>query len=155
MLFFKETVPWDFLLLVIFRYTVQKLRLIYFHPKMIIGYVCEFILILQNLTIRVSGVKHHAASNRAAWYITRSQTERGLGYFEKSDATTRDTPWCQRCETHSRVEHSSDHGVILYSAPYTLQSETLRLKGTVPYRHGGGWSKKINAWYLNTLMVYL
>jgi hypothetical protein len=25
----------------------------------------------------------------------------------------------------------------------------------VPYRHGGGWSKKINAWYLNTLMVYL
>jgi hypothetical protein len=21
--------------------------------------------------------------------------------------------------------------------------------------HGGGWSKKINAWYLNTLMVYL
>ncbi len=26
---------------------------------------------------------------------------------------------------------------------------------TVPYRHGGGWSKKINAWYLNTLMVYL
>ncbi len=30
------------------------------------------------------------------------------------------------------------------------------LKGVVvPYRHGGGWSKKINAWYLNTLMVYL
>jgi hypothetical protein len=27
--------------------------------------------------------------------------------------------------------------------------------GGVPYRHGGGWSKKINAWYLNTLMVYL
>jgi hypothetical protein len=26
---------------------------------------------------------------------------------------------------------------------------------SVPYRHGGGWSKKINAWYLNTLMVYL
>jgi hypothetical protein len=25
----------------------------------------------------------------------------------------------------------------------------------VPYSHGGGWSKKINAWYLNTLMVYL
>ncbi len=25
----------------------------------------------------------------------------------------------------------------------------------VPYRHGGGWSSKINAWYLNTLMVYL
>jgi hypothetical protein len=25
----------------------------------------------------------------------------------------------------------------------------------VPYRHGGGWSRKINAWYLNTLMVYL
>ncbi len=25
---------------------------------------------------------------------------------------------------------------------------------TVPY-HGGGRSKKINAWYLNTLMVYL
>jgi hypothetical protein len=29
------------------------------------------------------------------------------------------------------------------------------LKIIVPYRHGGGWSKKINAWYLNTLMVYL
>jgi hypothetical protein len=28
-------------------------------------------------------------------------------------------------------------------------------KVTVPYRHGGGWSKKINAWYLDTLMVYL
>ncbi len=25
----------------------------------------------------------------------------------------------------------------------------------VSLRHGGGWSKKINAWYLNTLMVYL
>ncbi len=29
------------------------------------------------------------------------------------------------------------------------------IMGSVPYRHGGGWSKKINAWYLNTLMVYL
>ncbi len=26
---------------------------------------------------------------------------------------------------------------------------------SVPYRHGGGWSTKINAWYLNSLMVYL
>jgi hypothetical protein len=26
---------------------------------------------------------------------------------------------------------------------------------SVPYRHGGGWSRKINAWYLSTLMVYL
>jgi hypothetical protein len=26
---------------------------------------------------------------------------------------------------------------------------------TVPYRHGGGRMKKINAWYLNTHMVYL
>jgi hypothetical protein len=26
---------------------------------------------------------------------------------------------------------------------------------SVPYRHSGGRSKKINAWYLNTLMVYL
>ncbi len=26
---------------------------------------------------------------------------------------------------------------------------------TVPYRHRGGRIKKINAWYLNTLMVYL
>jgi hypothetical protein len=25
----------------------------------------------------------------------------------------------------------------------------------VPYRHGGGWSRKINAWHLYTLMVYL
>jgi hypothetical protein len=25
----------------------------------------------------------------------------------------------------------------------------------VPYRHRGGRIKKINAWYLNTLMVYL
>ncbi len=31
----------------------------------------------------------------------------------------------------------------------------VELKVNVPYRHGGGWSKKINAWYLNTLMVYL
>jgi hypothetical protein len=26
---------------------------------------------------------------------------------------------------------------------------------TVPYSHGGGWSRKINARYLHTLMVYL
>ncbi len=26
---------------------------------------------------------------------------------------------------------------------------------SVPYRHGGGWSRKINAWHLYTLMVYL
>ncbi len=29
-----------------------------------------------------------------------------------------------------------------------------RKNGIVPY-HGGGHIKKINAWYLNTLMVYL
>ncbi len=27
--------------------------------------------------------------------------------------------------------------------------------GIVPCRHGGGWSRKINAWHLYTLMVYL
>jgi hypothetical protein len=42
---------------------------------------------------------------------------------------------------------------------YSNQKEnTLTLKcisaAIVPY-HGGGRSKKINAWYLNTLMVYL
>ncbi len=26
---------------------------------------------------------------------------------------------------------------------------------SVPYSHGGGWSRKINARYLHTLMVYL
>jgi hypothetical protein len=31
----------------------------------------------------------------------------------------------------------------------------LSLLLLVPYRHGGSWSKKINAWHLNTLMVYL
>ncbi len=29
------------------------------------------------------------------------------------------------------------------------------LINTVPHRHGGGWSRKINAWHLYTLMVYL
>jgi hypothetical protein len=38
----------------------------------------------------------------------------------------------------------------------TVQNEALQdLVMRVPHRHGGGWSKKINAWYLNTLMVYL
>ncbi len=33
----------------------------------------------------------------------------------------------------------------------------LRITQTVPVRdgHGGGWSRKINAWHLYTLMVYL
>ncbi len=33
----------------------------------------------------------------------------------------------------------------------------LSLEGpsSVRYGHGGGWSRKINAWHLHTLMVYL
>ncbi len=40
-----------------------------------------------------------------------------------------------------------------YPPPFSLYP--FPLSPIVPYRHGGGRSKKINAWYLNTLMVYL
>ncbi len=39
---------------------------------------------------------------------------------------------------------------------YTRNLNVVSLQ-TVGVRdgHGGGWSRKINAWHLNTLMVYL
>jgi hypothetical protein len=45
-------------------------------------------------------------------------------------------------------EDSDEHGDT--NSTHTATADMV----TVPY-HGGGRSKKINAWYLNTLMVYL
>jgi hypothetical protein len=41
----------------------------------------------------------------------------------------------------------------LGSTPLTPVKDVA--KGSVRDGHGGGWSRKINAWHLYTLMVYL
>ncbi len=43
------------------------------------------------------------------------------------------------------------YGNMKYFLSFLLNINTL----VVCCRHGGGWSRKINAWYLYTLMVYL
>jgi hypothetical protein len=49
--------------------------------------------------------------------------------------------------TNCYTEMKSQEGLTLLP--------TGRLNVIVRYRHGGGWSRKINAWHLYTLMVYL
>ncbi len=48
-------------------------------------------------------------------------------------------------------------GCYQFPSPGTcgLAAGSLAAVDIVRYRHGGGWSRKINAWYLYTLMVYL
>jgi hypothetical protein len=50
-----------------------------------------------------------------------------------------------------RISHF-EKGNIMTSITFGFFTRDIRL---VPYRHRGGRIKKINAWYLNTLMVYL
>ncbi len=57
------------------------------------------------------------------------------------------------CGNGLLVELPADHRAIGGSS--LLLGGRLHGHITVSHRHGGGWSKKINAWYLNTLMVYL
>jgi hypothetical protein len=56
--------------------------------------------------------------------------------------------------------HSCFNNVMYQIYMYSTVCNTLRIIFIskvliVRYSHGGGWSRKINAWHLHTLMVYL
>jgi hypothetical protein len=51
--------------------------------------------------------------------------------------------------------HPDQHGDFLDFTSQEVKMERKVNGTTVLCRHGGGWSRKINAWHLYTLMVYL
>ncbi len=64
-------------------------------------------------------------------------------------------------EGNPRLKKSENNGDCLYSETCTINGEEpdrgtpTIMDGNCSVRHVGGRMKKINAWYLNTHMVYL
>jgi hypothetical protein len=56
------------------------------------------------------------------------------------------------CKTNSQVlEGEKPDQVLIQQAEKVINLQIVAVRDG----HGGGWSRKINAWHLYTLMVYL
>jgi hypothetical protein len=83
------------------------------------------------------------------------QTETSLFVLQKAGSGFASSFYCFQTKQCHRTLYLQVLKIVRFLYGILAIASSWGLLDTVRYRHGGGWSRKINAWHLYTLMVYL